>query len=544
MAPSPTPTATVPPRGLTATRSLLLLAFIWGWSFAFIDVAVEGMTPPTVAGLRVALGAATLLVVLRASGQRLPPIRTTIDRERRAAEVGTGPRVEPDAAQPPLPRLRTRRRRREPSPQGEATPDADRRDRAFWWSVLGVGIVGNALPFTLLAFGEQRITSALTAVLNASTPLFTALASAVVLRERLHGVHAAGLGLGLLGVAVAAGLGAGDLADSSLVGAGAAVAASAGYGLAFAWMRKHLVGHTPAVASTGQLLCASVVLAPFALVTSITGGFSPTWTRVAAIVLLGVVGTGAAYLLNYRIVAEVGATRASLVTYLVPVVAVTVGIIVLDEVFTWRLLAGGLLIVAGIAAVHDRVRLARRPPPVPAGVASVAGVAAVVLALAGCGNDPGTAAANGVPTTEGGDGAPAADGCRPEVREAIDPGTSQHVLGDDDTGVEYLSDPPTSGPHLVGPLLSGVLEEPLSRPRQVGQLEGGGILVQHRDLDAAALAELESVAGPDVAVAPNPDLPASIVATAWLTKQTCDTVDVTALRAFVAAHLGRGPETD
>lgn len=504
MAPSPTPTRSVP-RRLTATRSLLLLAFIWGWSFAFIDVAVEGMTPPTVAGLRVALGAATLLVVLRASGRRLPPLRGSAARPRTAS------------------------------------------DQAFWWSVLGVGIVGNALPFTLLAFGEQRITSALTAVLNASTPLFTALASSVVLRERLRGIHAVGLGLGLLGVAVAAGLGAGDLADSSLVGAGAAVAASAGYGLAFAWMRKHLVGHTPAVASTGQLLCASAVLAPFALVTSITGGFSPTWTRVGAIVLLGVIGTGAAYLLNYRIVAEVGATRASLVTYLVPVVAVTVGIVVLDEAFTWRLLAGGLLIVAGIATVHDRVRLGRRPPPLPAGVASAVVVAAVVLALTGCGSDAATTADDdgGTTTTVATAGAPVdAAGCGPEVREAIDPASSQHVLGADDTGIEYLSDPPTSGPHLAGPLLSGVLDEPLSRPRQVGHLEGGGILIQHRDLDAGALAALEAVAGPDVAVVPNPDLPSPVVATAWLVKQTCDTVDVDALSAFVAAHRGQGPGSD
>lgn len=479
----------------------MLLAFIWGWSFAFIDVAVEGMTPPTVAGLRVALGAATLLVVLRATGQHLPPLRSTTARPR--------------------------------------TPS----DQAFWWSVLGVGIVGNALPFTLLAFGEQRITSALTAVLNASTPLFTALASAVVLRERLRRVQAAGLGLGLLGVAVAAGLGAGDLADSSLVGAGAAVAASAGYGVAFAWMRKHLVGHTPAVASTGQLLCASVVLAPFALGTSITGGFSLTWTRVGAIVLLGVIGTGAAYLLNYRIVAEVGATRASLVTYLVPVVAVTVGIVVLDEAFTWRLLAGGLLIVAGIAAVHDRVRVRRRPPPVPAGVASVAALAVAVLALGGCGGDADTTAGDGGGATATTPAAEAA-GCRPEVREAIDPASSQHVLGDDETGIEYLSDPPTSGPHLAGPLLSGVLDEPLSRSRQVGQLEGGGILIQHRDLEAGALAELGSVAGPDVAVVPNPDLPSPVVATAWLVKQRCDTVDVDTLAAFVAAHRGQGPGSD
>ncbi|MEJ7846227.1 MAG: DUF3105 domain-containing protein [Acidimicrobiales bacterium] len=198
--------------------------------------------------------------------------------------------------------------------------------------------------------------------------------------------------------------------------------------------------------------------------------------------------------------------------------------------------------------MHHRVRLGRRPPPVPAGVASVVVLAVAVLALGGCGGDADTTAGDGgAPTTvaDGGEDAPAdAAGCRPEVSEAIDPASSRHVLGDDDTGIEYLSDPPTSGPHLGGPLLSGVLDEPLSRPRQIGQLEGGGILIQHRDLEAAALVELGAVAGPDVAVVANPDLTSPVVATAWLVKQSCDTVDVEALGAFVAAHRGQGPGSD
>jgi drug/metabolite transporter (DMT)-like permease len=96
------------------------------------------------------------------------------------------------------------------------------------------------------------------------------------------------------------------------------------------------------------------VLLPVAAATSLADGVALTPSRVASIVLLGAVGTGLAYVLNYRIIAEVGPTKASLVTYLIPVVAVVVGIVVLDEPFEWRLLVGGALTVAGIAAVNSR----------------------------------------------------------------------------------------------------------------------------------------------------------------------------------------------
>jgi len=105
-----------------------------------------------------------------------------------------------------------------------------------------VGIVGSAVPFTLLAWGEERISSALTSVLNASTPLFTALAAAALVGERLRAAQVGGLLVGFGGVTVAAGLGASDLTGSSLAGAAAAIGAGACYGLAFAWMRAHLVG--------------------------------------------------------------------------------------------------------------------------------------------------------------------------------------------------------------------------------------------------------------------------------------------------------------
>lgn len=132
--------------------------------------------------------------------------------------------------------------------------------------------------------------------------------------------------------------------------------------------------------------------------------------------------------------------------------------------------------------------------------------------------------------------------CGPITRESLDPAYLVHVLdGGDD--VEYTSDPPTSGPHQPGPPVAGVVGEPLPRPVQVGILERGDVLLQHDpDLGAAARADLEALAGDRVVVAPNPDLPAPVVATAWLFTRACRAVDVEPLQQFVDERVGNGPE--
>lgn len=138
----------------------------------------------------------------------------------------------------------------------------------------------------------------------------------------------------------------------------------------------------------------------------------------------------------------------------------------------------------------------------------------------------------------GGEGA--ADGaCGPILRESLDSAYLVHVLGTD-TDVEYTSDPPTSGPHQPGPPVDGVVEEPIARPIQVGILERGDVLIQH-DPDVPA-AELAPLAAAGIVIAPNPDLPASVVATAWTYKRTCTSVDLTALEEFIDERLGKGPE--
>jgi drug/metabolite transporter (DMT)-like permease len=450
-------------------RRLLLLAFIWGWSFLFIKVSVEGMSPPTVACARVGLGASVLLITLRSTGRSLP------------------------------------------------------RDRGMWRHFGVAALFGNALPFTLLAWGEERITSALTSVLNASTPLFTAAIAALVLKDRLKGAQVVGLLLGFVGVGVAAGFGAGDLGGSSLSGTFAAVVAALFYGIAFVYMRRHLTSIEPTVAAAGQLVMATAMLLPFAATTSITNGVHLSVRRVLAIGALGVFGTGVAYILNYRILRDIGATRASVVTYVVPVVAVTVGVVVLGEPFEWRLVGGGALIIAGLALLRDRHHRRFRVP-VPSAAAILLVVVLVALPLAACSGGGSSAACSG----------PIAEPINPDLR---------HIFAGGPEPV-YTTDPPTSGPHTPGALPMGVLTTPLSRPVQVGALEAGVVLLQYRDLTANEIRDLAELVGPNVVVAPNASLPQRIVATAWLSKQTCSRVDAPSLRGFIRTHAGHAPGAD
>lgn len=166
----------------------------------------------------------------------------------------------------------------------------------------------------------------------------------------------------------------------------------------------------------------------------------------------------------------------------------------------------------------------RRPPRQTApvtwpGVPALLG-AALLATLAGCG--------------DGG------DACGPDRRERLDPGSSVHLLPGAPEP-DYLVDPPTSGPHRVGPVPTGVQPAPLDRPAQVQVLEAGSVLVQHEGLAEDDRQRLEALADEGVVVAPGDGLPAPVVATAWGAKQTCDTVDEGELEEFAANHLGGGP---
>lgn len=160
-------------------------------------------------------------------------------------------------------------------------------------------------------------------------------------------------------------------------------------------------------------------------------------------------------------------------------------------------------------------------------------------------------------------GSAAAPGCRPPLQEALDPHSTEHLFPGA-AEPAYLTNPPTSGPHRLGPPPTGVVAAPISRPVQVAMLELGYVIIQYRagaagaapvadaagGAGAAALAAaagappaLAALAGDRVTVAPGlsaPALPAPIVATAWTWKMECGTADATALAAFIAAHRGKG----
>ena len=293
-------------------RRLFLLAFIWGWSFLFIKVILEDAPPTFLAWGRIALGLAVLAVALLRSGDGLP-------------------------------------------------------ERRYWGHLLVLGLTMSVLPFMLIGWGEQHISSALTSVLNACTPLFAAGFAAGLLGERLRPPQLAGIAIGFLGVAVVAGVGGGDLAGSSLLGSAAVVLAGAGYGFGFAYANRFTTGLSALQLSFGQLLAGTLLLAPVAAVDLAPGRVDLGPAAALCLVLLGALGTGYAYLLNFRTLQESGATVASLVTYLVPLVAVAAGILVLGEPFSIRLVIGGLIVVLGVALVQGRLfgQRQRAPQPVP-----------------------------------------------------------------------------------------------------------------------------------------------------------------------------------
>ena len=170
--------------------------------------------------------------------------------------------------------------------------------------------------------------------------------------------------------------------------------------------------------------------------------------------------------------------------------------------------------------------------------------------LTSCGGGDGDGAAPPDPprSATGTGSGPAGPGCGPVVVEALDPRSTQHLLPGAPPP-DYAGDPPTSGPHVAAPEVSGLQTVPVAEPVQVGVLEAGGVMVQHRpDLPPGDRARLASLAGPatpaagKVVVAPNPELKEPVVATAWRHRLSCRSLDLAALRAFVAERAGKGPD--
>ena len=275
---------------------LLLLSSIWGSSFLFIKLGVDELEPSVVAFGRLAIGALFLLALLPGRGG-LSPLREHL------------------------------------------VP------------ILVLAALNNAVPFWLLGFAETRLDSGLTAVIQAAAPIFTViLASRIDATQRVTGARLIGVAVGFVGVALLVGVQSGG----NLVAALAVLGVALCYASSVLYAGVTVKGIPPLQVSIGQLGCAAVMLAPFAL-TQLPSSPPPAQTWVA-VLALGVLGSGIAYLLYFAIIASAGASRAILVTYLVPAFALVYGAVFLDEAITAFALAGLALILLGTALATGLAR--------------------------------------------------------------------------------------------------------------------------------------------------------------------------------------------
>jgi len=229
--------------------------------------------------------------------------------------------------------------------------------RGHWRAYLFLGVVNFAVPFVLFAYAAQRLPASYLVILNASAPMFAAVASAVWLGDRLTPVKTLGLAVGAAGVALVSRAGpvVPDAAVALAVGAG--LGASLFYALAGVWLkRQRLALPSMAIAAWGQVL-AALTLLPVAAFAPLPP--PPSLAAIANLLLLALVCSAVAYVLYFRLIADVGPTRAMTVTFIMPALGLVWGALFLDEAVTPAMVAGVALIVAGTAAV---LRIARPPP--------------------------------------------------------------------------------------------------------------------------------------------------------------------------------------
>jgi drug/metabolite transporter (DMT)-like permease len=235
------------------------------------------------------------------------------------------------------------------------------RELAPWLHLTVMAVVANIAPYFFFGWGIERVASGLAGVLNATTPLLT-LAFVITTRaERFSVVRASGLLLGFVGVAFLAAPWGSPSLDSSLSGVGACLLGSACYAASYVYARRFLTGRglSALELSAGQMAMGAALLILAAPVV-VRNQMALTPTVIASVLILGVLGTGVAYVLNYQLIADEGAVVASTVTYLIPVVAVVLGALVLGEPVTWNLLAGGTLVLFGVAIIEGRLGMRRR----------------------------------------------------------------------------------------------------------------------------------------------------------------------------------------
>lgn len=293
---------------------LLALAVCWSPSFLFIKLGLTGFPPLTLTALRVGLGGALVYAVMRGSGARLPAF---------------GP---------------------------------------VWGRYALMGFLFNAFPFVLFAFGEQRADSAVAAILNGATPIFTLLLAHRFLhderagRASVLGVLAGFAGMGLLFAPGLVGFLAHGHGGAELLGLAAFVVAALSYGAGGVFARARMRGNAPMVSATGQLLCATGMLLPAALVFDRPWTLAPGAAAWGGALALAVLGTALAYRIYYRLLETATATFISTVTYIMPPAGLALGMIFLGERPGLNAVAGCVLIVGAVMMVNRAQAIVEKQP--------------------------------------------------------------------------------------------------------------------------------------------------------------------------------------
>lgn len=298
----------------SALLQFLGMGVVWGASFLFIKVALTGVSFGQVAWTRTVLGALTLAVIMLVSRQRLP------------------------------------------------------RERAVWGHLVVLAVVNCVAPYLLFAWAEQYVSSSLASIYNATTPIMTAIMVTLAFHvEKLSGSQVFGVVVGILGVVVIIAPWQLQLAGD-LWGQLAMLGATACYGFTFAYTRKFLhhrgiPGSTLAFLNIGLAALMMLLLTPVIAWQPVQLDF---WV-VGSLVLLGALGTGAAYVWSFNVMRAWGPTSTSTVTYITPVIGVLLGVLLLGERLSWNEPIGAALVLCGILFTQKRLRLpGDRPAPVVA----------------------------------------------------------------------------------------------------------------------------------------------------------------------------------
>jgi drug/metabolite transporter (DMT)-like permease len=281
---------------------LVTLSVLWGGSFFFAEIALESLPPLTIVTLRVGLAAITLWLVVLALKLPIPN-------------------------SPPI-----------------------------WIAFFTMGLLNNVLPFSLIVWGQSQISSGLAAILNATAPLFGVIVAGILLRdESATPLKITGVVIGFAGVIVMMDLS--SIATSSLLAQLAILAAALSYACASVYGRCFkATGLNPILVAAGQVTGSTLLLLPIALWVDGNDHYANVPSQVwAAIISLAVFSTAAAYILYFKLLASAGATNILLVTLLVPVSAILLGWLFLEESLQTPHIIGMAMIALGLSAIDGRL---------------------------------------------------------------------------------------------------------------------------------------------------------------------------------------------